>query len=191
MTRGQFGLLVHTSASLALIPAFLFLAPPSDWNQPMLLVVLCALAIVAIRHDVPLPSGINFDATTALALIAVALAGPLPTLAVILPPIAINALSGREKLLRAGNLANLAAYGWYTLGGALVLHHLAPGASTPEALGWLLLAGLVKLVLNWALGPAIYATFWLGHPFRAVVEMLRDGLPAGLATGGTMSGWRC
>ena len=56
-----------------------------------------ALAIVAIRHDVPLPSGISFDATTALALIAVALAGPLPALAVILPPIAVNALIGPRE----------------------------------------------------------------------------------------------
>src|SRR5215210_3273410 len=182
--RERVGVGLHACAALALVPAFALLAPASDWSRPGLLAVLLALAIVVIRHDVPLPSGINFDATTALALIAVALAGPLPTLAVILPPIAINALSGREKLLRAGNLANLAAYGWYTLGGALILHHFASGAAQPEALGWLLVAGLVQLVLNWALGPAIYATFWLGHPFRAVVEMLRDGLPAGLAMAG-------
>ena len=77
--------------------------------------------MIAVRHDVPLPSGIAFDATVAIALITTALLGPLPALAVIFPPIAVNALSGRERLLRAGNLANLAAYGWYTLAaGALI-----------------------------------------------------------------------
>jgi hypothetical protein len=180
-TRERSGLVVHVCAALALVPAYIALAPPSTWNEPLLLAVLCALAVVAVRHDVPLPSGINFDATAALALIAVALAGPLPALAVIFPPIAVNALSGRERLLRAGNLANLAAYGWYTLAGALLLHHLAPDPTAPGALGWLLIAGLVQLVVNWAVGPAIYGTLWLGHPLRALAEMLRDALSAGTA----------
>jgi hypothetical protein len=173
-------LVIHGVAVVALVPAYLAVAPPSDWGQPLLLAVLCALATVAIFHDVPLPSGIAFDATTALGLIAVALAGPLPALAVILVPIAINALSGRERLFRAGNLANLAAYGWYTLAVAVILHAFLPESMGVPAFAWLLVAGLVQLLVNWAVGPAIYATLWLGHPFRALVEMLRDGLPAGL-----------
>ena len=179
--RERIGLLVHAVATLALVPAYVLLAPPSNWEHPLLLAVLCALAVIAIRHDVPLPSGISFDATAALALIAVALAGPLPALAVIFPPIAINALCGRERLLRAGNLANLAAYGWYTLVGAVVLHALAPDPTVPGALGWLLLVGLLQLLVNWAVGPAIYGTLWLGHPLRALAEMLRDAMPAGAA----------
>jgi len=180
-TRERSGLAVHACAALALVPAYVTVAPPSDWDHPLLLAVLCALAVVAVRHDVPLPSGINFDATAALALIAVALAGPLPALAVIFPPIAVNALSGRERLLRAGNLANLAAYGWYTLAGALLLHHLAPDPTAAGAVAWLLVAGVVQLVVNWAVGPAVYGTLWLGHPLRALAEMLRDALPAGSA----------
>jgi hypothetical protein len=177
--RERFGLVVHACAVLALVPAYLVLAPPSDWGQPLVLAVLCALAVIAVRHDVPLPSGIKFDATAALALIAVALAGPLPALAVIFPPIAVNALCGRERLLRAGNLANLAAYGWYTLAGALVLHNVVRDPTAPDALAWLLVAGLVQLVVNWAVGPAVYGTLWLGHPMRALVEMLRDAFLAG------------
>lgn len=179
--RERVGLLVHAVAALALVPAYVLLAPPSNWEQPLLLAVLCALAVIAIWHDVPLPSGISFDATAALALIAVALAGPLPALVVIFPPIAVNALCGRERLLRAGNLANLAAYGWYTLVGALVLRTLAPDPTASAALGWLLLVGLLQLVVNWAVGPAIYGTLWLGHPLRALVQMLRDAMPAGAA----------
>src|SRR5215218_9180364 len=138
--RERTGLIFHAVAALVLVPAYLLVAPPSRWDQPLLLAVLSILAVVAVRHDVPLPAGIQFDATAALALIAVALAGPLPALAVIFPPIAVNALSGRERLLRAGNL---------------------------------------QLLVNWAVGPAVYGTLWLGHPLRALVEMLRDALPAG------------
>src|SRR5215216_1129087 len=181
IARERAGLAVHAAAALALIPAYALLAPPSSWDQPLLLAVLLALAVVVIRHDVPLPSGISFDATAALALIAVALAGPLPALAVIFPPIAVNALCGRERLLRAGNLANLAAYGWYTLAGALLLQLVAPDPTAPGAFAWLLVAGLLQLVVNWAVGPAVYGTLWLGHPLRALAEMLRDALPAGAA----------
>jgi HD domain len=176
--RESAGLLLHALAALALIPAYLLLSPPARWDQPLLLVVLFVLAIVVIRHDVPLPSGINFDATTALALIAVALAGPLPAFAVIFPPIAVNALCGRERLVRAGNLANLAAYGWYTLAAALLLQAVGADLATPAAIVALVAAGFVQLLVNFAVGPAIYATLWLGHPVRSVARMFPDGLPA-------------
>lgn len=177
--RQRNGLLVHALASAALVPAYVLFAPESRWDQPLVLAVLFALAVIAIRHDVPLPNGIAFDATAALALIAVAIAGPLPALAVIYPPIALNALCGRERLVRAGNLANLAAYGWYTLAGSLLLGAVASDPLAPQALGWLLAAGVFQLVVNWAVGPAVYGTLWLGHPFGGLVGMLRDALPAG------------
>jgi hypothetical protein len=186
-SREWTGLTLHAVAALALLPAYALFAPPSHWNQPGLLAVLAVLAVIAIRHDVPLPSGISFDATAALALIAVALAGPLPALAVIYPPIAINALCGRERFLRAGNLANLAAYGWYTLVGALALAAVAHDPTSPTALGWLLVVGVLQLVVNWAVGPAVYGTLWLGHPLRTLVQMLRDALPAGVAMAGIAS----
>ena len=180
-TRARAGLAVHAAAALALIPAYLLLAPDSDWSDPGLLAVLAALAIIAVRHDVPLPSGIAFDATVALALIAVALVGPLAAFAVIFPPIAVNALSGREQLLRAGNLANLAAYGWYTLAGGLVLTAANVEPGTTAAFLALCATGCVLLVVNFAVGPLIYATMWIGHPLRSVARMFPDGLPAGLA----------
>jgi hypothetical protein len=179
--RGRIALVVHAAAALALVPAYLLLAPASRWDQPLLLVVLFALAVIADRHDVPLPSGISFDATAALALIAVALAGPLPAFAIIFPPIAVNALLGHGRLLRAGNLANLAAYGWYTLTAGVLLEQFQPAAGAPAALAWLVAVGVIQLLVNWAVGPALYGTLWLGHPLRALVQMLRDALPAGAA----------
>jgi hypothetical protein len=178
-TRGRTGLLVHAGLVAALVPAYLLLAPASSWEHPGLLAVLFALAVIADRHDVPLPNGISFDATAALALIAVALAGPLPAFCIIFPPIAVNALFGHGRLLRAGNLANLAAYGWYTLVVGVLLQHFPPGAAAPAAIAWLAAVGVFQLLVNWAVGPAVYGTLWLGHPLRALVQMLRDALPAG------------
>jgi HD domain len=181
--REWLGLLVHAVAALALIPAFLVLSPRAEWEQPALLFVLFALAVIAIWHDVPLPSGIQFDATSALALIAVALAGSLPAFAIIFVPIAVNALVGRERLLRAGNLANLAAYGWYTLLGGVLLELFHPTDAT-GAIGWLLIVGCAQLLVNWSVGPAVYGTLWLGHPMRALVEMFRDTFPTGVVMAG-------
>ena len=77
-----------------------------------------ALAVIAVRHDVPLPVGHRLRRDgRARADRASRSSARCPRSRVIFPPIAVNALSGRERLLRAGNLANLAAYGWYTLAG--------------------------------------------------------------------------
>lgn len=188
-TRERAGFALHALAALALVPAYLALAPEARWEQPLLLTVLCALAIVAIFHDVRLVRGVHFDATAALALIATALVGPLPALAVIFPPIAVNALCGRERLLRVGNLANLAAYGWYTLAGGLVLQVAGHDPAQPAALVLLVGVGVLQLLINWALAPALYGTLWLGHPLRALVVVLRDALPAGttMATLGALT----
>ena len=180
-TRERAGFALHALAALALVPAYVVFAPAARWDHPLLLAVLCALATIAIFHDVRLVRGVHFDATAALALIATALVGPLPALAVIFPPIAVNALCGRERLLRVGNLANLAAYGWYTLAGGLVLQSVAPDPTLPGAFGWLVAVGVLQLLVNWALAPALYGTLWLGHPLRALVVVLRDALPAGTA----------
>jgi HD domain len=177
--RRRVGIGVHLAAVAALVPAYVFLAPPSHWDDPTLLVALTALGVVAIRSEVALPSGITFEALSALSLIAIALAGPLPALAVTLAPIVVNGLTGRERLLRPGNLANVAAYGWYTLAGAALLHLAAADPTAPSALGWVVVVGVVQLVLNWALGPAIYLTTWLEHRPRTAVDVLVDGLPTG------------
>jgi HD domain len=173
------GLLLHACAIAALVPALIWLAPASHWNRPLILVVLGVLALIAAHHEVPLPSGIRFEATVSLSLIAIAVAGPLPALAIMYATILADGLRRDERLLRAGNLANVASYGWYVLAGAWVLA-LMPDSGPAAALAALTAAGMLQLLVNWAVGPAIYATLWLGHPMRAIVQMLRDALPAGL-----------
>jgi hypothetical protein len=178
-TRQRVGLGVHGAIVAALVPGYLLLAPPSRWDDPVAIVALVVLGVIAIRTEVPLPAGISFEALSALALITTALAGPLPALLVTVAPILVNAATGRERLLRAGNLANLAAYGGYALIGALVLHAVTPDPTAFAAFGWILLVGLIQLLINWAFGPAIYLVLWLGHAPRTALHVLTDGLPTG------------
>jgi hypothetical protein len=163
----------------ALAPALAWLAPPSRWDRPLMLVTLGALAVLADRAEVPLPTTTRLDATIALTLIAVALLGPVPALLVALAPLLAAAATGRDQLLRPGNLANIAAYGWEVVGVSLLLAHTVHGPlDRLSALPWLLVAGPLQLLVNWALSPALYGRVWLGHPWRALTRMLGDVAPA-------------
>jgi hypothetical protein len=179
LARQRAGLAIHGAAVAALVPAYLYLAPPSHWDDPVVLLVLGALAVVSDRHGVPLPSGVSFDALMALMLLTVALAGPLPAMEIILLPWAANLLTGRDRL-RPGALADLAGYGWQAIAAALLIR--AAGVDDPgsiDALGGLIAGGLAIYVVGWAVAPAVYGTCWLGHPFRALCRSFVDMAPAG------------
>lgn len=180
LPRRRAGVAVLALAALGLVPGFLFLAPASRWDAPLLVVALGALAVIAYHSRVPLPPGVQFDGSLALMLIAVALLGPLPALlAVGMLPWAINAVTGREPRLRTGALADLASYGWQAIAAVLVLE--AAGVRdpiSPGAVGWLMAAGGVLYTVGW-MASATHAPLCLGHPFRALARAYVDMLPAG------------
>jgi HD domain len=171
-------LAVHGALTLALVPAFVWLAPATRWDHPWLLATLFVLAAIDDFHDVPLSSGIRFGASMSLALIALAVAGPLAALLVELVPMAVGGLLRGEKLLRAGNLANVAAYGWKAIAAGAVLALGGISGLAPQALPWLLLAAAAQMVVNVAVGPAVYIPLWLGRPFSSVLEMFAGTVPA-------------
>src|SRR4051812_12541943 len=181
-TRRQWtGLALHAVAVAALVAAFFTFAPPSHWDRLGLVAVIAVLAVIADRSEVPLPTGVSFDATIALVLLAVAIAGPLPALAVFFAPWALDAVTRPARAFRAGALANLALCGGRGTAAALVLAGAPPGAGVPTTIALLLVAGWSQFVVGWAVGPAIYATLWVGAPFRAITRALVDMVPAAIA----------
>ena len=158
--------------TLALVPAFLFLAPSSRADDPVLIVTLLVLAVLADRADVPTPTGAKFDATLALMLICVALVGPLPAVGITLVPSFVDVVTRRKRFFRVSTLGNLAATGWQAILAALLL------AAIPAGLGWELVAlpaaGFVLLFFGWLLGPVIWAPLWVGVPLRAMVDAFFD-----------------
>jgi hypothetical protein len=172
-------LLPHAVLVTGLVPAFLWLAPPSRWDEPLLLLTLGVLAVLADRADVPLPNATRLDATIALSLITVALMGPLPALLIAFVPSVVSAATGGKPLVRVGTLANAAAYGWEAVAVSLLLAHAVAGQPDQlTALPWLLLVGPVQIVINWALSPALYGVAWLGYPLRPLAHMLAEAMPA-------------
>jgi hypothetical protein len=148
--RRTAALAIHGLAVAALLPAFLWLAPETSWDRPELLAALLALAVIADFHDATLNTGIRFDAGMALALIALAVAGPLAAVLVDLFPMVVGGLIRREKLIRAGNLANVAAYGWKAIAAAAVLSLAAVQGLSAE-MPWLLLSPPPRC---WSTGPS-------------------------------------
>jgi hypothetical protein len=161
-----------------LVPALVWLAPPSRWDRPGLLLVLLALAVIADFNEVPLRNGLRFDAGLPLALITLAILGPLPAILVDLLPIAIGGMVRRERIIRPGNLANVAAYGWETIAAAALLAAAGVSGLGVDTLPWLLLAGLVMYAVNALVGPGLYVPLYLGHPVSALPRVLTDPFPA-------------
>jgi len=110
-------LAVHGAATIALVPAFVWLAPPSQWDKPGLLMVLLALAVISYVTEITLPNGLSFDAALELVLITLVLMGPLPAFLVAVVPLGIGGLIRRETVVRQGNLANVAAFGNFMVDG--------------------------------------------------------------------------
>ncbi|MBE2316381.1 hypothetical protein DVA67_010365 [Solirubrobacter sp. CPCC 204708] len=162
------------------MPAFVWLAPPSSWDQPGLLFVLLALAVIADVTEITMPNGLSFDAALELVLITLVLMGPFPAFLVAVLPLAIGGLIRRERIVRQGNLANVAAFGWEALAGAALLSAAGVSASTLglEALPWLLAAGMVMMVTQISVGPALYAPLYLGHRWTAGPQIIADTAPA-------------
>lgn len=173
-------LAIHGAAAAALVPAFVWLAPPSRWDQPVLLLVLLTLAVIADVTEIKLPSGLSFDAALELVLITLVLLGPLPAFLVAVVPIVIGGLIRGETIVRQGNLANVAAFGWEALAGAAVLSLAGVSAASlgVEALPWVLLTGMVMFVVQVSVGPALYIPLFLGHPWSAVPRIVADPVPA-------------
>jgi hypothetical protein len=161
--------------TLALVPAFLWLAPASRWDDPVLIATLLVLSVIAHHSVVPLPSGAEFDAAIALMLICVALVGPLPALGVFLAPALVNAATRQKRFLRVATLGNFASVGWQAIGAAAVLDALTGnGASWWQTSAGLLGAGVVLFYVGWAIGPAIWAPLWADAPVRAMFDALQD-----------------
>jgi hypothetical protein len=177
--RRRLALLILGASVAAMVVTILTAAPGLRLHGAPWLAVIAVLALIADRSRVPLPSGVGFDATIALVLLAVVVAGPPGALVVFAAPWLADAATRRRPALRVSALGDLSLYGWQAIAAALVLRDAPPGAA---ALPWLVLAGVAQYVVGWAAGPAIYGTLWVGSPLRSLSRALVDMAPAATAT---------
>lgn len=182
LDRRRAGLAIHAVAAIGGLLALVALAPGLTQGREELLIALLAIAVVCELSEVWLASGVHFNATLAVAVMALAVGGPLAAFAVLLLP-DLAALPARrdEKLPRAGNLANLGAYAWAALAGGAVLSVAQVDGLALSGIPALVTAGVALGVVNFLVGPAIYAPTQLGVPARRMLPELAGALPAVLA----------
>lgn len=179
--RQRLALAFHVAAVLALVPAFVLWAPASHWGDPLVLLVLFAIGVAADLNEAALPTGIRWDATTVVALVALAVAGPLPAIALSLALLLFGELARRDRgLIRAGNLANLAAYGWDIFVAAQVLSLAGVGHLSAHAAPALFAAGVAMSLANYMVGPLVYGPAHLGQPVARMLNDLRESALPGL-----------
>jgi hypothetical protein len=166
-------------AAVALV-LFLLLSPPAHWDQPVLLVSLAAIAAIALLAEARLKisAPAYFDASIVLALVALAVMGPLPALLVWMVPDAMSRLVIRQdRVLTPGLVATVSSFALAVLAGYGVLQ-LAAAPSMVAAAPALFTIGLVMYAVNFVFARLTFAPFYQGYrPSVLVRTEFGDMLP--------------
>jgi HD domain-containing protein len=182
--QGRLAVGFNLASAIAAVVLFVALAPPVTWSHPELLAALAAVAVVAFFAEVRLKAAVlaHFDATFILALIALALAGPLPALLVWLVPDLISRLViRRSSIVSPALVANVSSYALAVLAGYEVLR-IADPASLTAAAPTLLTAGLVMVAINFSVARLAFAPFYQRYrPIPLIRSEFIDLVPAHLA----------
>lgn len=161
---------------VGLVPAFVWAAPASHWDDWGLLGGLWSLAACTVLGEVALKQAVpvQFHSLGALAVLTLLVGGPLPALiAWLLPDLAGRLLLRRYRLLTPGLAANVASYGWCVLAGAGVLALTHAGRTLPDAAPSVLAVGFTLELVNFAIARGLYGTLYQGY---RLVALLRDEL---------------
>lgn len=186
--RQRIVLSAHAALAIGLVP--MLVLAPSKTPPVAPFAVLIAAGITAEAREIELARGIGLDASTAVALVALALWGFLPAYVLLVCSIAgksvlvgVRADGSSSKrqlaattkdLLRVGNLANAGSAGWSLLGAAAALALADGTGSPPHALAAVMAAGIVGSVVQLATGPAIHWPGWYGESLSSTLRSAKQ-----------------
>jgi hypothetical protein len=152
--------------------ALLLIGPSTDWQHAPLLGVLAAIAVLASLAELRLKSATVsfFDGSIVLALVALALAGPIAALALWVIPAAISVfVMRRVPLLSPGVFATVSSYA-LALSAGYVMVELAAAPSLLAGAPSLFTAGLAMWAVNFAFTNLTFAPFYQGYRPRALIR---------------------
>jgi hypothetical protein len=171
--RARVAIAVNLLPAAILAAAWISIEPRADWTRPELLAALAAIGTLALLAEIRLTragAGTYFDATIVLALIALAIGGPLPALVVWLVPDLVSRFVLRlNPRCSPGQIATVTSYGFALLAGEGILV-LADAPSATSQAPALYTAGLVMLAANFAVARLSYAPFYQGMSPRSIVR---------------------
>jgi hypothetical protein len=171
--RRRLAIGIIVSGLLALLPAFLWLAPASHFDQWGLLLGLWGLAGCTVLGEVALKQSVpvQFHALAVIGVVVLLIGGPIPALiAWLVPDLAGRLLLGRYRMWTPGFAANLASYGWCVLAAAGVLALTGANSISPSVAPSVLAVGLTLELVNFAIARCLYGTLYQGYRLIALVR---------------------
>jgi hypothetical protein len=179
--RELIALALNLLPALAAVLGLAFLAPPSDWSDPVLIAALAGVSAIAYLAEARLKHGSMafFGANLIVALVALVVAGPLPALLVwVIPDVIARLVLRREPRVSPGMVATVSSYALALLVGAglLALAGSPEGAAIAPAL---YAAGLAMWAVNFCFARLAFAPFYQGYrPVALVRDEFLDLAPA-------------
>lgn len=163
---------INLSCAAAAFGLFVSIGPAADWSDPVLLGALALIAAIAFAAEVRLKAAIAtyFDSSIALALVALAVAGPLPALLIWAVPDLLSRLVVRQDpILSPGMFATWSGYALALLAGDAVLTVAQPSSLVAGAPA-LFTAGWVMACVDFAVSGVLFAPFYQGYRVRPLVR---------------------
>jgi hypothetical protein len=173
LQRERLAIALNLLPPFVALAGFVLLAPASDWSDPVLIAALAGVSAVAYGAEARLKHGnrVFFGASLVVALVTLAVAGPLPAILVWLVPDLIAKFALRaEDRLSPGFVANVGSYALAALAGAELLRL----AGSPEGAAMapaLYAAGVAMWAINFAVARLAFAPFYQGY---RVAPLIRD-----------------
>jgi putative nucleotidyltransferase with HDIG domain len=129
-----------------------------DWSQPLLVVLVAALALLADRYGMQTSSGSTVVATHPVFVLGMVMLGPLPMLAIGELVVLANPAATKGRI--AGNMA---IYATFLTGGSLLARLIAKHVDAANSPGWFALGVIGVFLVTWALNVGLVAGYmrWL------------------------------
>jgi putative nucleotidyltransferase with HDIG domain len=126
-----------------------------DWDRPLIVVLVGALALIADRYVIKSPTGTMVVATHPVFVLGMVTLGPLPMLIVGQLVIFTNRASTKGR--QAGNAA---IYAVFLVAGALLVRVVTDDLHVSQSSAWFSVAVVVLFLVTWALNVALM-TVWM------------------------------
>jgi putative nucleotidyltransferase with HDIG domain len=125
-----------------------------DWNKPLILVLVAALALVADRYVIRTPTGSIVVATHPVFVVGMVVLGPLPVLVIGQLVILAN-----RPTIKGGLAGNAGIYAIFLTAGALLARFAREHLGIEESSAWFAVAVVVVFLTTWALNVALLAAY--------------------------------
>ena len=179
--RATIAIAINFCCLFGAVAAFVVVRPAADWSDPAVLGALALIAAVAFAAELRFKSAVAgyFDASLVLALIALAIAGPVAAFCVwVIPDLLSRFVLRQDPRLSPGMVATVSGYALAVFAGDAVLQ-LAEFDSPVAGAPALFTAGLVMWGLDFVIARLLFAPFYQRLRPRAVVrEEFFDLTPA-------------